>query len=135
MAIDFFANVDAEFLIERLQVYRQIKIGIDARGGVFRCRHHMHTPGNAEPSLFPIKSSDAVSALKMHDRDPLVRSLRIDIYGKMLAAERSKRSLLHAARDLLERFGPPDDGEIFVEKLLRTRQCGFCLAGLFAFFG
>src|SRR5258708_29627741 len=94
----------------------------------------MHSPRNAEPSLFAVKGGDAVPALEMHDRNPLVRSLRINIDGKMLAAECSKRSLLHAARDLLERFGPSDDGEIFVEKLLRTRQCGFCLAALFPFF-
>src|SRR5882762_3404274 len=107
MTIDFFTNVDAEFLIERLQVRRQVKIRIDACGGVFRRRHHMHTPGNTEPPLFPIKTSEAVSALEMHDRESLVRSLRINIDGKMLAAECGNRSLLHAARDFLERIGPP----------------------------
>ena len=115
MTIDFFANVDAEFLIQRLQVRRQVKIGIDACGGVFHCRHRVHTPGNTEPPLFPIKTSETVSALEMHDRKPLVRSLRINIDGKMLAAEYSDRSLLHAARDFLERIRPADGGEIFVE--------------------
>src|SRR5882762_6742003 len=76
----------------------------EACGGVFRRRHHMHTPGNTEPPLFPIKTSEAVSALEMHDRESLVRSLRINIDGKMLAAECGNRSLLHAARDFLERI-------------------------------
>jgi len=33
----------------------------------------------------------------------------------MLAAECGNRSLLHAARDFLERIGPADGGEILVE--------------------
>src|SRR5258708_1236113 len=130
MTIDFFADVDAEFLIERLQVRREIKMGMDGGGGVFRCRHSMQPPRNAEPSLFAVKGGDAVPALKMHDRDALVRSFRINIDGKMLATECSKRSLLHAARYFLERIGPSDGGEIFIEKLVRTRECGFCLATL-----
>src|SRR5712692_3578668 len=101
MSIDFFADVDAEFLIERLQVRREIKIGIDALSGVFRCRHRMHSPRNAEPSLFAVKGGDAVPALKMHDRDAPVRGFRRRIAGRVLAAEWSKRSLVDVARAFL----------------------------------
>src|SRR5438034_868938 len=51
----------------------------------------------------------------------------------MLAAECGERSLLHAAGDFLERNGPADGGEIFIEKLVRSRQRGFCLVGFFPF--
>jgi len=43
-----------------------------------------------------------------------------------------ERSLLHAAGDFLERNGPADGGEIFIENLVRSRQRGFCLAGFFS---
>jgi len=46
-----------------------------------------------------------------------------------------ERSLLHAARDFLERIDAADGGEIFSEKLVRARQHSFCLAGFFPFIG
>src|SRR5439155_15649628 len=121
MTIDFSTRIDAEFLVERLQVCRQVKIRIDACGVIFRGRHRMYTAGNTEPSLFTIERCDAVPSLEMHDRDALIRSLRINIDGKMLAAECCERSLLHAARDFLERIGTADGGKIFIEKLVRSR--------------
>ncbi len=81
----------------------------------------MHTPGNAEPSLFPIKRGHAIPALEMHDRNALVWSLRINLDGEMLAAECGERSLLHAARDFLQRLAASDRAEILVEKLVSTR--------------
>src|SRR5439155_16225863 len=110
-------------------------IRIDACGVIFRGRHRMYTAGNTEPSLFTIERGDAVPSLEMHDRDALIRSLRINIDGKMLAAECGERSLLHAARDFLERIGTADGGKIFIEKLVRSRQRGFRLAGFFHFVG
>ena len=135
MTIDFSTRIDAEFLVERLQACRQVKIRIDVCGVIFCRRHRMHAAGNAEPSLFPIEHGDTVPSLEMHDRGSLVRSLRINIDGKMLAAESSERSLLHAACDFLERIGTADGGEIFIEKLVRNRQRGFGLAGFSPFVG
>src|SRR5258707_495838 len=120
-AVYFFTGIHAEFRVEHLQVCRQVKIRIDSRSVIFRCRHPMHTPGNTEPSPFPIKRRDAVPALQMHDRDPLVRSLRIYIGRKMLPAEGGERSLLHAACDFLQRIRAADGRKIFVQKLVRSR--------------
>src|SRR5205823_781853 len=114
MAIDFFTGINAEFLVQRLQVCRKIKIRIDARGGVFRRRHHMDASRHAEPTLFPVKRADAVSILQAHDRYALVRSLRINLGWKMLAAKYTKRSLLHAACDFLKRLAPADSHKILV---------------------
>ena len=75
MTIDFLTRIDTEFLVERLQVRRKVKIRIDPCGVIFRRRHRMHTTGNTEPALFPIERGDAVPALEMHDRDALIRSL------------------------------------------------------------
>src|SRR5213593_3697369 len=114
MPIDLSTRINAEFRVQRLQVGRKIKIRIHVRSVIFRRRHHVHTPGNAEPSLFPVKRRDAVSALQVHDGHALVRSLRINLGWKMLPAEYCKRSLLHAARDSLERFAAANSSEIFV---------------------
>src|SRR5216683_5068437 len=135
MTIDFLARVNGEFLIERLQVRREIEIGIDARRVVFRRRHHVHAPRNAEPSLLSIKRSDALPALKMHDGYPFVGSLGIDLDRKVLTAECAESSLLHAARDFLDRSRAANSGKIFVEKLVRRGHRGFLLARIFPFDG
>src|SRR5258708_1167555 len=102
MTIDFPTRINVEFLIERLHVRGKIKIGINGGRVVFRRRHHVHASGNAEPPLLPVKRSDALAALKMHDGDPLVGSLGIDLNRKMLTAEGAENSLLHAAGDFLD---------------------------------
>src|SRR6266446_6078213 len=135
MTIDFPARVNGKFLIERLHARGKIEIGIDARRVVFCRRHHVHTPGNTEPSLLSIKRSDALPALKMHDGYPFVGSLSIDLYRKVLTAECAESSLLHAARDFLDRSRAANSGKIFVEKLVRHRHRGFFLTELFPFDG
>src|SRR6266566_9223214 len=70
-AIDFFTGINAEFLVKRFQMRRQIKVGINAGSVVLGGRHHVHVPWNTEPSPLSIKGSDAVAALEVHDWEAL----------------------------------------------------------------
>src|SRR5260370_35787112 len=67
----------------------------------------------------------------MHDGDPLVGSLGVNLDGKVLAAECTERSLLYAARDFLDRSRATGGGEIFVKKMVRCRHRSFFISGLF----
>ena len=93
----------------------------------------MHAPWNAQPALLAIKGSDTIAVRKMHDRQAFLGSLGVDVDREMLAAEGYQGSFLNAAGDFLQRIGPADGGDIFVEELIRWRKDGFRFSGLGAF--
>ena len=100
-AIDFFAGDNGEFLEESFDVGGEIEIGVDARGVVFGCGHHVWMAGVAEPTLLAVEGGNAVAIGEMHGGDALVGSFGENFDGKLMAVG-VNFAFFDAAGDLLQ---------------------------------
>src|SRR6266849_9737334 len=115
VTIDFLARRDDEFLVLRLEMGREGKVSVHARGLIVCGRHHAHTSGKTEPPGVTVKRRNAVTVRGMGYRSALVRGLGKKFNDRIFLAGSTELTLFDPDGNFLQSIGATDRRKMLVQ--------------------